>query len=243
VSPHIVAGQGGLDSTPDWSIMATPPLLARQRLVAAIIAVAAIGTAVLGFRYAGQRRPGRIDRAVDTRLEHRLQGHLRFLHHLVAIGDPASIVVLSAVLAAVFFFSGRRRVAALAVLGPAVAAGFTEFVLKPLIGRRLQDNLSFPSGHTTAAVSLAVVIVIALLGPSRPRWPSTVRWSASGLALLGAASVATALVGSGYHYATDTLGGFCVAVAVVPGVAWVLDALYVGSEHESSRPHGTRQPV
>jgi undecaprenyl-diphosphatase len=32
-----------------------------------------------------------------------------------------------------------------------------------------------------------------------------------------------ALVASSVHYATDTLGGFCIAVAVVPLTAWCTD--------------------
>ena len=158
---------------------------------------------------------------------------MRFLNHVVTLGDPPTVVVICAALAVLLFFAGRRRAAALMVLGPAAAAGFTEFVLKPLIDRRMNDSLSFPSGHTTGAVSLAVVVVVVLVGPSRPRWPGIVRWTASGLALLEAVAVATALVGSGYHYATDTLGGFCVAVGVVLSVALAIDAVCVRSMHET----------
>jgi len=218
-------------------------LLARRRDVAVIIGLAAIGIVILGLHYAGQRRAGRIDSAIDTRLRHHLEGHLRFLHHLVSVADPLSVVVICAVLVAVFFLSGRRRAAVLAALGPAVAAGCSEFVLKPLIDRRLHDDLVFPSGHTTGAVSIAVVVIVVLLGPSRPPWPAPARVAASALATLGAIAVATALVGSGYHYATDTLGGFCVAVAVVLAVAWAIDAICVRSTHEPSRPHRARQPV
>jgi membrane-associated phospholipid phosphatase len=208
--------------------MASAPLLAGRREIRgpiiALIIFSAGGTAALGLHYAGDRRAGRVDAAIDTRLRHRLSGHLRFLHHLVALADPRSVVVICALLAVLFVVIGRRRAALLAVLGPAVAAGTSELVLKPLIGRRLHDSLSFPSGHTTGAVSVAVVVVIVLLGPSRPSWPWLVRWAASGLALLGAVAVATALVGSGYHYATDTLGGFCVAIGIVTSVALAIDA-------------------
>jgi undecaprenyl-diphosphatase len=115
--------------------------------------------------------------------------------------------------------------------------------LKPLINRRINDSLSFPSGHTTAAVSVAVVIAVALLGPSRPRWPGALRYALAAVALLGAAAVATALVGSGYHYSTDTLGGFCVAVGVVLTAAWTIDAASVKSEHDTPRADRTRQLV
>lgn len=223
--------------------MASPSLLRGRRLIAVLIGLAAVGVVVLGVHYANESGPGRIDSAIDSRLRHRLHGHLRFLHHLVALADPVSVVLGCAVLAVLFLLAGRRRAALLAALGPALAAGVAEFVLKPLINRRINDSLSFPSGHTTAAVSVAIVIVVALLGPSQPRWPVVVRYAVSVLALLGAAAVATALVGSGYHYSTDTLGGFCVAVGVVLGVAWTIDAMSVRSEHDSSRADRTRQLV
>jgi undecaprenyl-diphosphatase len=223
--------------------MAAPALLQGRRLVAAVIAVAALVVAVLGAHYADDRGPGRIDSAIDSRLRHRLHGHLRFLHHLAALGGPLWVAIACVVMAVVFFTTGRRRAALLAVLGPAVAAGVAEFVLKPLINRRLHDYLSFPSGHTTGAVSVAVVIVVVLLGPSRPAWPPTLRYPLAAVAVLGAVAVATALVGSGYHYATDTLGGFCVAIGVVLAVAWVIDARSVRSDYDTPRADRTRQPV
>lgn len=223
--------------------MASPALLHGRRLIATIIGLAALGVAILGVHYADESAPGRIDSAIDSRVRHRLRGHLRFLHHLVALGDPLSVVIGCAALAALFFFAGRRRAALLAILGPAAAAGVAEFVLKPLINRRINDALSFPSGHTTGAVAVAAVIIVALLGPSRPRWPAAARYALSALALLGAAAIATALVGSGYHYSTDTLGGFCVAVGVVLAVAWLIDAVSVRSEHDTTRADRTRQLV
>lgn len=223
--------------------MASPALLQGRRLVAAAIGLAALGVAVLGVHYADDISPGRIDSAIDGRVRHHLQGHLRFLHHLAALGGPLSVSIGCAVLAAVLFSTGRRRAALLAIVGPAVAAGLAEFVLKPLINRRLHDFLAFPSGHTTGAVSVAVVIVVVLLGPSRPAWPPVVRYLLAAAALLVAVGVATALIGSGYHYSTDTLGGFCVAVAAVLTVAWTIDALSVRSEHDPSRPDRTRQLV
>jgi undecaprenyl-diphosphatase len=52
-----------------------------------------------------------------------------------------------------------------------------------------------------------------------------VRAGAAIAAAVGAGTIATALVGAGYHYATDTLGGFCLATACVLSLAWVIDAV------------------
>jgi membrane-associated phospholipid phosphatase len=205
--------------------MAAAPLLTQRRVVAAVIAMAGLVTALLGLHYAGARRAGHLDTAVDTRIRYHLRGHLSFLRDLVAVVDPPTMILACAMLAAIFLLSGRRRLALLAAVGPAVAAGFTEFVLKPLIGRRLDDALSFPSGHTTAAAALAVVVLVALLGPSQPRWPLVARWAASVLAFVGVAAIATAMVAAGYHYATDTVGGLCVAVGVVLSVALAIDVV------------------
>jgi undecaprenyl-diphosphatase len=220
-------------------------LLAGHRAVGGIVAVSAAVLLLLGSHYAGDYRPGWVDHAIDARVRRHLRGHLDTLHDLVSLADPASIVAICALLAALFFVTGRRRAVVLAAVGPAAAVGFTEFVLKPLVGRRLGAGLAFPSGHTTAAVSVALVVVVVLLGPSRPRWPAAARWAASALALACAAMVAVALVGSGYHYATDTIGGFCVATTVVPAVAWLIDvtadgdgpgdAADVPSDHEVTR--------
>ena len=55
--------------------------------------------------------------------------------------------------------------------------------------------------------------------------------------MLGAAAIATALVGAGYHYATDTVGGLCLAVAVVPSVAFGIDLVpRRGGPAGSTRP-------
>lgn len=203
--------------------MGTPRLLTHERRVLAVVVVTALVTLVLGLHYAGQHSAGRIDKALDTRLRYHLRGHLLLLHRIVALADPLTVVVVCALLGVAFFVLRRRRLAALAVLGPATASGTTEFVLKPAFGRRLNDWLSFPSGHTTVSVAIAIVLVVFFLGPSRPAWSAAARWTASAAAVIGAGAVATALVGSGYHYATDTIGGLCAAVCVVLSVALVID--------------------
>jgi membrane-associated phospholipid phosphatase len=205
--------------------VAPPPLLARRSQVGLTIGVAAAGVTVLGYHYAGDVRAGRIDTAVDSRLRAHLRDHLLTLHRLVTLGDPTSVVLVCAALVGLFLLMRRPRLALLAAVGPAVAAALAEFVLKPLIGRRMDDALSFPSGHTTGVVAIAVVVAVAMLGPQHPRWPVVARWAVCVAALAGAALVATALVGAGYHYATDTLGGLCVAVGAVLSVGMLIDLL------------------
>jgi membrane-associated phospholipid phosphatase len=136
---------------------------------------------------------------------------------LVRFLDPAPYLLLAAALAAIALARGlpRHAVVVAAVLG---GAALTSQLLKPLLaGPRpwetpsasLIGDGSWPSGHTTAAVALALCVVLVL--PSRP-----VRAAAAGFAL----AVPCCLVLLGTHWPSDAVGGFCVAGAwFVLGVA------------------------
>ncbi len=103
-------------------------------------------------------------------------------------------------------------------------------VLKPLVGRRLDGGLAYPSGHTTAIFSVALVVVVALLGSARgPSWP---RVGGGFVALVLAGAVGVSLVVSGNHYPTDVVGGACAATVVIGGLALLLDRVAVGQGRE-----------
>lgn len=218
--------------------MAGRPLLARRRLIGSIVAVAVVATAILGVRYGGMLLPGRIDVAIDVRVDRHLGAQRGTLQHLVALVNPVTVGVACSAMCILFVALGRRRLAALAVLGPATTVALVDYILKPLFERRFHGSLSFPSGHTAIAVAIAVVVIVALFGPSRPPWPIVVRALAATAATVGAAIVATALVGGGYHYATDTMGGLCVAVASVLSVALLIDAVAGRRGAASAEPEG-----
>jgi hypothetical protein len=205
--------------------MARRPLLARRGLAAVIVAGAVVATAALGLRYAHTRAPGRLDRHLDNEIQHRLAGHSHLLVQLVDVADPGSVIVICALLCALFVLMNRSRLAVLAVLGPALAGGLVDLVLKPLFDRHLDTSLSFPSGHTAATAALALVVIIAMIGPSRLPWPFVFRWLVAAAATASVAVIAIALVGGGYHYATDTIGGLFVAIACVLSVAILIDAM------------------
>lgn len=205
--------------------MARRPLLARRGLASVIVVGAALVTAALGVRYAHTRTPGRVDRHLDADIQRHLDGHPHLLIRLIDLADPGSIIVICAVLCALFLLLNRSRLAALAVLGPALAGGLVDLVLKPLFDRHLGTMLSFPSGHTAATASLALVVIIAMLGPSRLPWPFAIRWFVAAAATASVPVIALALIGAGYHYATDTIGGLCVAIACVLSAAMVIDAV------------------
>jgi hypothetical protein len=205
--------------------MARRPLLARRGLAVVIVIGAVLATAALGVRYAHTRTPGRFDRHIDAAIQRRVAGHPHLVVHVVDLADPGSIVVICAVLCALFLLLNRTRLAVLAVLGPGLAGGLVDLVLKPLFDRHIATSLSFPSGHTAATASLALVVICAMVGPGRLAWPLVVRWLIAAAATASVPIIAIALVGGGYHYATDTIGGLFVAIACVLSVALLIDAI------------------
>jgi membrane-associated phospholipid phosphatase len=205
--------------------MADRPLLARHRVISALAAAAFAAMVIVGVWYSGMRGPGRLDHAVDSRIEAHLAGHPQLLQRLVNLANPGSAVVICALLCALFLITGRSRLAALIVAGPALSGVLVDLVLKPVFDRRIAGALSYPSGHTAAAASIALVVVVAMLGPSRPPWPPAVRYGIGALAVAAAGVVAAALIAEGYHYATDTMGGLLAAIAFVLGAALSIDAL------------------
>ncbi|BFO16097.1 hypothetical protein SHKM778_24850 [Streptomyces sp. KM77-8] len=121
------------------------------------------------------------------------------------------------------------RAAVFAVAGPGAAAGTTT-LLKPLVGRTIHgdENLSYPSGHTaflTAFALMAALLVTGRLGLGRTAGLALVL----GAALFAGAAMGWAQVAMGAHYPTDTLGGWCTALAVVPATARIVDA--AGRKH------------
>jgi membrane-associated phospholipid phosphatase len=222
--------------------MARRPLLARRGLAAVIAVVAAVATAALGVRYARTRTPGRLDRHIDDEIKRRLAGHSHLLVRVIDLADPASIIVICALLCALFLLLNQRRLAVLAVFGPALAGCLVDLVLKPLFDRHLGSSLSFPSGHTAATASLALVVIIAMIGPSRLPWPAVLRWPIAAAATASVPIIAVSLVAGGYHYATDTIGGLFIAIACVLSVALLIDSMagHPGN-HRAVPNHATRR--
>lgn len=205
--------------------MSGRPLVARRGVLAVIAAAAFGAMLVIGLRYSGTHGPGRLDRAIDSRIQHRFGDHSALLQRVVNLANPGSAVVICAVLSVLFFVVGRRRLAVLVVVGPALSGVLVDVVLKPLFDRRLAGTLSYPSGHTAAASSIALVVVVAMIGGSRVPWPAAARWLVAVCALAAAGVVAAALIAKGYHYTTDTFGGFLVAVTCVLAAALSIDAV------------------
>jgi membrane-associated phospholipid phosphatase len=123
--------------------------------------------------------------------------------------NPNRYVFLAAVPVIVALVRRRPRVAAMLAI-VLLCANETTQLLKPLLaGPRDQvpwvplDLASWPSGHATAAMSLALCSVIA--APARRR-PAV----AAAMAAF-AVAVSYSFLELGWHYPSDVLGGFLVA--------------------------------
>lgn len=187
----------------------------QARLPLGVISLgAAVALVVLGFLFAGQDAGAPVDVG--------LRAYLRSLHapwQQIALavdwtGEPAGAAVVLVTMVTVFLLRGNQRAAVLAVAGPAAVVVVTS-AMKPVVGRTINDGfLSFPSGHTAVATAYALVVMLAV---GRQLWAVLV------VAFAAAVLMAWSQVLLNAHYPTDTVGGFCAALAVVPTVAWAVD--------------------
>jgi undecaprenyl-diphosphatase len=179
--------------------------------------LAAIALMVMSFGYAGESAGAAVDAGIRGDLR-QLGAPWRQLALVVDwTAEPVGAVVVLAALLIVTLRAGNRRGALLAVAAPAAVVVVTT-VMKPLVGRTINDGfLAFPSGHTgyVTACALVAMLVVARAG--------MVVLAVVTVAVAAAMAWAQVLLNA--HYPTDTLGGFCAALAVVPAVAWTIDRL------------------
>jgi membrane-associated phospholipid phosphatase len=197
----------------------------RYRVAVAAVAVAALVLLVVLGAVVFHGR----GTAVDTRFQHAAFAHLGDRTADVLLWCSAPVVTVAACAAVAVPAALRRRwdLAALAALAPTVATLLTEYVGKPVVDRRYGPALakglhggSYPSGHETPVVAAAVVLLVVV-----PRLPVGTAVKA-GLALVAVAWTGLAAVGlvrNSYHYLTDTIGSYGLAIAVVLGAALLLD--------------------
>jgi membrane-associated phospholipid phosphatase len=157
------------------------------------------------------------------------------LERVVMTMDPGPYALLGLVLVAVALATGRHaRAATVVVL--MLGTGATTQVLKQVIPSERFDLFlgfdqvgphAYPSGHSTAAMTLALCAVLVA--------PPAVRAIVAALAGLGAAAVGYGLVILSFHYPSDVLGGYLVAGA------WTAAALTVLRTIEARRPAEQRR--
>jgi undecaprenyl-diphosphatase len=185
--------------------------------------IAAVVTAVLATHYSGNMAAGPLDRWAQTTVQRLLpqRGPAALLINI--IGEPMVMTVLVGLLGVTCLILRRRRLAVVAVTGPSLT-GIATTVLKPVIGRTIHGAyLAYPSGHTAAATGLALIIMLLAVDLLRAGRLLGVLLILSGTAAAGA-TMAWAQVTLTMHYPTDTIGGFCTAMAILPATALLVDA-------------------
>jgi undecaprenyl-diphosphatase len=203
----------------DTQAFALPGALRRPAVL--VMLLAGLLFAVLAAHYRGEDEPGRL----DVRAEHIVDAFPAttdpLLRGVVRLGDPMPVVVLAAALAAVAVLLGRRRLALLAIVGPGLT-GVATTLVKPAVGRVLKGDFAYPSGHAGAATALGIVAALLLVSvvPMGRLWQLLVI-GIGALATGGLMSVGLTL--RDWHYPTDTVGGCCLAIVIVLGLALLLD--------------------
>jgi len=155
--------------------------------------------------------------------------------HVAHLADPAPYALIGLSLAVVALARRRARVA-LAILVLLVVTGFTTESLKHVLAHpRFSEWLgegqiaaaSWPSGHATAAMTLALCAVLAS--------PARMRPAVAGIGALFAVSVSYAILALGWHFPSDVIGGFLVAAM------WTLFAVSALVAAEGVRPARVRR--
>jgi len=159
-----------------------------------------------------------------------LQAHGRLdwiASHFVSPFDPNPYVYLALAPVAVAVLRGRPR-SALAVIGILLGANVTTELLKHILAEPRLPFMpapSWPSGHSTAVMSLALASVLAA--------PTRLRPAAAALGASLAIAVGYSVIATGMHYPSDVVGGFLVAAT------WTLLAVAALLAAERWRPSPT----
>ena len=158
--------------------------------------------------------------------------------HLVSLFDPGSFILVALVPVVVALLR-RRPWMLLAVGAILLGANLTTEVLKHLLaaprpgaflgGISTLPANSWPSGHSTAAMSLMMATVLVV--------PSRLRPLVAAVGTLLAIAVGYSVLATGIHYPSDVLGGFLVATI------WSLATVAALRGVERWRPAGDPVPV
>jgi membrane-associated phospholipid phosphatase len=206
------------------------PKIALKGAFAALACLVLTGLVALLSPAAQARDAGALDSI--TRLN---RGGLSTLTEgLVHLADPKPYGVFGLALIAIAVVRGRGR---LALILPVVlfCAPLTSELLKPLVATDRSPSwlhshiadAAWPSGHSTAALTLALCAV--LVAPRRLRPAAVV------LGALFSSAVAYAILIQAWHFPSDVLGGFLVAAT------WTLFAVAVLFALEPERREPARE--
>ncbi len=195
------------------------PLPLRKPITIVAILAALVFT-VTAVRYGGEVAAGPLDTWAQVEVEGLLPepGVLA----IDFVGEPLGVVVFAGLLATTCLALGRWRLAVVTVVGLG-GTGVVTTGLKPVVGRTIHgDFLAYPSGHTATATVFAFIVMLLLVDLLGSRRLPGVLLILTGAGAAGA-GMALSQIALGAHYLTDTIGGFCAAMVVVPTTACLID--------------------
>ena len=201
------------------------PLLrdARRTRAWPVLATCVIVIATLGLLLRGQAQPDGFDSVVDTAMVASFSGHQGVLPWLALPGSTIPLIAVSAAIAVGCLIARRPNGVVLAVTAVPVTAFLDDMLLKHLVGRTHLGQLSFPSGHTASAMTLATVLGVLLHDPARRAAARVARAALVVVACAVTALVAAGVVGLRWHYFTDTVGGVALGTGTVLTLAFLID--------------------
>ncbi|MFI6679321.1 phosphatase PAP2 family protein [Kribbella sp. NPDC050470] len=195
-----------------------------RRPVVALALLGLVALVVPALIFAGDTGPSRLDLRVEKAVvESAPGGTYDLIRGIDWLGEPVGRALLLVVVTLACLAAGRRALALTSVVGM-VTVTLLATALKPLVGRRIHAGfLCYPSGHT-AALTAAALIVGLLLADLLNLGPIAGTAVILGVTVAGAAVTSWAQIVLDAHYPTDTVGGFGLALAVVPATALLTDA-------------------
>jgi membrane-associated phospholipid phosphatase len=201
------------------------PLLrdARQTRAWPVLATCVLVLATLGLVLREQARPDGLDSVVDTAMVTSFSGHQGVLPWLALPGSTIPLIAVSIAIAVGCLIARRPNGVALAVTAVPVTAFLDDTVLKHLVDRTHFGQLSFPSGHTASAMTVATVLGILLHDPLRRTATRLARAALVAVACTVTALVAVGVIGLRWHYFTDTVGGVALGTGTVLALAFLID--------------------
>jgi membrane-associated phospholipid phosphatase len=151
------------------------------------------------------------------------RSHQGVLPWLALPGSTVPLIAVSLAIAVGCLVARRPHGVILAVTAVPVTAFLDDTVLKHLVDRTHFGQLSFPSGHTASAMTLATVLGVLLHDPARRTATRMARAALVVAACAVTALVAVGVIGLRWHYFTDTVGGVALGTGTVLALALLID--------------------
>lgn len=189
-------------------------------LGAVFCALAVVGLMLVVYHLPGPQRLDATALHGFTTLEGGLFGKVA-----LAVVMVGGIVPLGLLLIPLYVWGGRwgRRPETIAAIAVVVLANLTTQAMKillahprfqPVLGSHQVNAASFPSGHATSAMSMAVAALLVV--PPRLRRPTAI----AGAVFVFAVSFSVLVLA--WHFPSDVLGGLLVATGYGFAAVWVL---------------------